>query len=161
MARKLDCLLDECLSFDFETGKAFWKKSIGGKSREGQEAGYTNSDGYVCVTIEGITYGLHRLIWFAFYKRWPQNMLDHIDRNPSNNTITNLREADASLNGHNASVGIRNKTGVKGVSFDPAYKLPYRVSINKHGKLLHKSNHSTLEEAKEKAAEIYLTLGSK
>ena len=44
------------------------------------------------VSINGINYQVHRIIWALVYGSiGDQEMIDHIDGNPKNNTITNLR----------------------------------------------------------------------
>lgn len=38
------------------------------------------------------TFLAHRLAWFLHYGVWPKNVIDHIDHDPSNNRIDNLRD---------------------------------------------------------------------
>ncbi len=35
----------------------------------------------------------HHVVWFLYYNEWPKKQLDHIDNNPKNNNVENLREA--------------------------------------------------------------------
>ena len=68
--------------------------------------------------IDGSTYLAHRLAWFYHYAKWPEGLVDHKDRDKSNNRIVNLREVSASLNRLNANPGLTNTSGYVGVSFD-------------------------------------------
>jgi hypothetical protein len=54
--------------------------------------------GYVCIQINGKLHKLHRVMAVAFglTKRDDQDTADHIDGNPSNNRIENLRWANRS-----------------------------------------------------------------
>lgn len=36
--------------------------------------------------------GYHRMVWFWFYGKWPHGQIDHVDENPRNNRIENLRD---------------------------------------------------------------------
>ena len=47
-------------------------------------------------------------------------LLDHIDQDVTNNRPDNLREADRRINALNSKIDVRNKSGVRGVSWDKA-----------------------------------------
>ena len=100
------------LRYDEERGLFFWRKSKG-RAREGAQAGAVDTYGYVVVRVDGILYKAHRLAWLYVHGRWPDGLLDHINRNKSDNRITNLREASQSENMHNANW--KSKSGVPGV----------------------------------------------
>lgn len=36
--------------------------------------------------------GYHRMVWFWVYGKWPKGQIDHVDENPLNNRIENLRD---------------------------------------------------------------------
>lgn len=58
----------------------------------GDIAGCINSSGYYIVTINNVSYRVHRIIWVLFHKEIDSNLtIDHIDRNRANNNIKNLR----------------------------------------------------------------------
>lgn len=80
---------------------------------------YTNI-GYVC-GIGGKGYKCHRLIWFICKGEDPIGFeIDHIDGNPWNNKITNLRKVSRQINVRNAKKRHDNKTGTTGVHFTDA-----------------------------------------
>lgn len=128
----------------YKDGLLFWK-------RNNKLAGTTAKTGYSKVQINKIIYSSHRLIWVLFNKEIPLNkQIDHIDRNPSNNKIENLRLVDSVSNALNRNCKISN-TGIRGVSKDRDY---YKVSFTVNCKSIHVGNYKNLEEAK-KAAEKY------
>ena len=83
---------------------------------EGGFAGTLRKDGYWRVGKE--KYYVHRLIWEILNGPIPIGMvIDHIDRNPSNNKIENLRVVAHKENMNNCKIRSDNKTGVKGVTY--------------------------------------------
>src|SRR5690606_28968194 len=103
--------------FDYDplTG-VFLRRIDSGRARAGSTAGYRRSDGYIKVFAENRQWLAHRLAWFYVHGRPPQSGIDHIDGNPSNNRIANLREATQSQNNANAKRPRHNTSGFKGVS---------------------------------------------
>ena len=120
---------DEYLEVDFETGKIFWKKGRSGIT-VGQEAGYINSNSYRKIKIKGKLYSTHRLLWFLYYGYFPENQVDHIDGNPLNNSIKNLREVSRVCNLQNQKEYSNNTSGFTGVFYDkPTKKYRTRIAI--------------------------------
>lgn len=77
-----------------------------------------NADGYWRVHLGNKVVTAHRLIWVMFNGNIPEGMtVDHIDRNPSNNQIENLRLVEHKINCRNRSKYSNNKTGFNGVSY--------------------------------------------
>ena len=74
---------------------------------------------------------LHRLLALAFIPN-PNNKpcCDHIDKNPLNNSLNNLRWSTISENNRNRNKNSNNTSGYKNVSWDKHYKL-WRVRINR------------------------------
>ena len=100
-----------------------------GRAKKGSIAGTTRSDGYCQVLVNGRFYLTHRLVWLLFHGRLPKE-LDHIDRDPSNNRIENLREVDRSTNMMNGSLRSDNTSGTKGVDrCNGKWRVRYK---NKH-----------------------------
>lgn len=99
-------------------GKVYWKE--GRKQvNAGDEVGCYAKSGYRVLTYKGYQYKVHRLI-FAYYQgRWPY-LVDHINGDPSDNSIDNLREVTP----HENSINTRKVSG----------KIPYRgVSDSPYG----------------------------
>lgn len=70
------------------------------------------------VGLGGIEHRAHRIIWLMVHGRWPAGAIDHINRDPHDNRLVNLREASPFENAQNAGLSRLNKSGVTGVRFD-------------------------------------------
>lgn len=82
----------------------------------------------------------------------PDEIVDHIDRNPLNNRLSNLRICTKQTNAINTPVRIDNRTGYKGVSYHKkAGKFRAYIVIN--GKQIHLGLFDTAEQAAQKYAE--------
>jgi hypothetical protein len=102
--------------FDYrEDGELIWKVRNAHRVKVGDVAGHLNGMGYKVTSVEGKLYKSHRLIWLWHFGYFPEHGLDHIDRNPSNNRIENLREVSRVCNSRNCKVGKNNKSGITGV----------------------------------------------
>lgn len=66
----------------------------------GKPAGVKNSAGYLTVKINKEMFLVHRIIWKLIHNEEPL-IVDHIDCNPLNNSISNLRAASESLSTYN------------------------------------------------------------
>ena len=70
---------------------------------------------YTYISIYGKRYPAHRLAWLYIYGEWPPDQIDHIDGEPSNNRLDNLRLATNSENQQNRKIASNNTSGAKGV----------------------------------------------
>lgn len=70
--------------------------------------------GYREISVDGLLYKFHRVVWKINYDEEPLE-LDHINRNPSDNRVENLRPSNRSMNCKNLSMGVLNKSGFFGV----------------------------------------------
>ena len=103
--------LRSILSYDPETGVWTWLDPPNHNTRlKGKQAGHSRADGYRQIRIDMKLYHAGRLAWFYMTSEWPIEEIDHIDRDPSNNKWTNLREATSSQNKYN-----RDGSGLRGV----------------------------------------------
>jgi len=61
---------------------------------------------------------IHRLAWFLYYGKFPNETVDHIDGDPSNNRIANLQDISLSANRDKASMLQRLSNGnLTGIPF--------------------------------------------
>lgn len=88
--------------YDAETGVLRWKVTTGARV-SGTIAGRPQSYGYWRVTIHGVGFPVHRIAWCMTHGEWPNTILDHVNGEPGDNRIANLRLATPSEN--NANVG--------------------------------------------------------
>lgn len=108
--------LCEALSYCQETGRFTWNIKAGSRGVAGSLAGHSRKDGYVTVKIDKQRFFAHRLAWFFVNGSWPNGLIDHIDGNPANNRISNLRDVSHSKNMHNRKKPqVNNTHGFLGV----------------------------------------------
>lgn len=122
--------LKSVLSYNTETGEFLWKKTGKGK-RPNLAVGTYNRMGYIIITLNYQRYMAHRLAWLYVHGYFPQE-LDHIDRNPGNNAIVNLRVATHPQNIVNSKTRTDNTSGCPGVCWD-RQKLKWKVQISFSG----------------------------
>ena len=133
----------EIFRYDAETG-SLERKLNNGKWRVcGHEP---TCNGYGRVGIDGKKYSTHRLIWLLVYGEWPENDIDHIDRDRMNNRLENLRAVTRTENNHNHGVHKNNSSGYPGVSLFKRDKK-YRAQIRINGKCISLGLYITAEEA--------------
>lgn len=122
---------NEVIAYDAITGEMRWKKMLSRRAPAGRLCARKCGSKY-CINIDGIRHVAHRLAWFIHYGCWPKMQIDHIDLNPFNNAISNLREATFSQNNANRKVRSDSSSGVKGVAWHAHNKKwIVRVSCNK------------------------------
>jgi hypothetical protein len=137
------------LSYEPETGEFTWLCNLkGSAARVGARAGCKRSDGYCSVVIDGRRIYSHRLAWMFEVGEIPDGMeIDHIDHNPSNNRISNLRLVTKTGNRKNRSRDSRNKSGVNGVHWAP-HANAWSAQIRSNRKTTHIGYFKNLDEAK-------------
>ena len=129
------------LTYDQDTGEFKW---LGGK-RAGTNACRPSRDGYLVISIDGDTWGAHRLAWLYVCGVWQTGDIDHINGIKTDNRIANLRDVPRHINTHNARrVHPKNKLGIAGVSLS---RNKYRAFIRVNYKLRHLGVFDTPEEA--------------
>jgi hypothetical protein len=132
-------------------------KRISTKTGEKIYPGARGSHGYLQFCIGRHYFLNHRVIWLWHHGTLPK-YLDHIDCDKQNNRIENLRECTNSQNHLNTVRHLDNKTGIKGVSYEPrCTKRPWAAQLVVRGIRIINSHHATKEEA----AEAYATGAAK
>ena len=150
--------LKECLTYDDDTGIFTWKerplkhfKSI--KSFKFWNTRYANkvagnlgSDEYISIGICNNPYRAHRLAFLYMEGYMPENVIDHIDQNKSNNKWDNLRHVTQKCNAQNCKLSKNNKSGVTGVSLlSKTKKWQAQIKFNK--KNIYLGQFNKLEDA--------------
>lgn len=146
-AMDLDTAVIQSINYDPETGFCYSKKS--GK-RIGTQWNYRKYSGNwtVSVKVRGRykNLALHRVAWFLSYGAWPKEFIDHINCDPSDNRLFNLREADKTQSQGNKRP-MNPTSGLKGVYSVKGYPDRWRAAITKNKKQVHLGTFPTKEAA--------------
>lgn len=153
--------LRQLLSYDSETGIFTWKKRTDIRSAvnarlEGKPAGFVGKQGYIRIEIRGVTHSAHRLAWVMTYGEWPEAQLDHINGDPADNRIVNLRCVTEIENSRNRSLPKDNKTGVIGVHTQHG---KFVAQIKNNGQIHRLGSFEKLSDAAEARRKAELELG--
>jgi len=141
---------DELLaSFEYRDGSLYRKKANGG-AKVGDVAGwvtYCNGRPYRKMSFKGRTVYVHHAIFMMAHGYLPE-YIDHINTDPLDNRIENLRAATQSRNMANSLKSKANSSGHKGVTWRSDTKK-WAAQIMVNGKHVSLGSHKTLEEAAE------------
>jgi hypothetical protein len=138
--------LRRILHYSKRTGVFTWLVDSGARKCAGLEAGTLSTMNRVYISIKRKKYLAHRLAWLYVYGVWPSSQIDHKDGDPTNNRMSNLREATPSQNRQN----LHNPTGLNpyvGVHFNKEHGV-YTARIN--------GKHIGYAKTAELAREMYL-----
>lgn len=108
-----DRLLD-VLIYDPATGAFTWRVRTGA-AQAGREAGAINKHGYRVIRIDTVLYYAHRLAWQIVHGAPPSKKIDHVNGDPADNRICNLRDVPQGRNCLNRGKASNNTSGYKGV----------------------------------------------
>jgi hypothetical protein len=88
--------------FEYKDGILFNRTTRGRRGKKGARVGTGNGHGYLQTRIDGKQYVLHRLIYIMHNGDIEEGLcIDHIDGDPSNNRIDNLRKVTLQENQFN------------------------------------------------------------
>jgi hypothetical protein len=139
--------LREVFDYNPETG-LFTRLTSRGPAKAGELLGAkSNSRGYCLIGIDYEQYGAHRLAWLHVHGEWPKHFIDHIDGNPLNNRIANLRDVPHGTNMENQRQARRDNkaTGLLGVKVRMAGRFQARIQVS--GETRYLGTFNTPEEA--------------
>lgn len=134
------------LNYDAETGMFSWRVRRSRACKRGWFPGAAKGQGYYVVSINNVNYAAHRVAWLHFHGRPPVGQVDHINGNPSDNRIANLREATQQQNSRNRSVHRNTSSGLKGV-YAHSKNAAWCAAICVNGKQIYLGSFATKEEA--------------
>jgi len=106
--------LKELLYYNPQFGIFVWKNK-GSWNKKGVRAERPAGCGYLRIGIDGVRYPAHRLAWLYVRGEFPKDVIDHINRKPSDNRIVNLRSVSQQENTKNGSLSKNNTSGHNGV----------------------------------------------
>ena len=127
------------LQYDPLSGEFVWIVPKDRATKPGSRAGSTNSCGHRQMRWNGRQLMAHRLAWFFVYGEWPRHQIDHVNGNPGDNRISNLRQATSAQNNANRRV---MRDGLKGASWSKRSNR-WKASICSGGKKIHLGYHDT------------------
>jgi hypothetical protein len=133
--------LRQRLRYEPETGKLYWREHPNMPTHwntryAGTEAFTANFKGYRHGTFDYGRYLAHRVAWALHHGHWPDNTLDHVNHDPADNRIENLRQVSQSDNMKNMKRHRNNTSGTTGV-FWHSRRRKWLVNIRAHGRTLH------------------------
>ena len=119
------------------TGEFTWKINSRNKRNKGQIAGCIRKglNAYRLISIDQIQYRAHRLVWLYITGKFPENEIDHINGNKSDNRFANLRDIKNIENHRNRKRPIDNTSGCIGVNWHKTNKA-WQAKITVNGKTL-------------------------
>ena len=80
-----------------------------------------NKEGYLGFSIDNKKISVHQAA-FLYMLGYVPKLIDHVNRNPSDNRWSNLRNSNPSENALNSKIQSRNVSGVCGVFYSPRRK---------------------------------------
>lgn len=148
--------------YDKNTGLVTYKKLPKNfkRKRIGDVVG-SISHGYIRTEINNKTYAMHNIVWLIHYGHFPNQVIDHINGNKSDNRIENLRDCSRRDNSNNLEM---HRLGhLPGTSFSKQHKK-WASYINFKNKKIHLKLCKTQKEAHElylKSKQIIENRGNK
>lgn len=106
----------------------------------------TEPKGHKYFSLHDKKYKAHRIAWAVTYNEWPASDIDHINGDPADNRIDNLRLATQSENNYNSRLRRDNTSGIKGISWNKTYQK-WEVYINVDGRRIRLGKFEALDKA--------------
>lgn len=132
--------------FDYDEGNLIRKVQLSANAKVGDIAGTMTDNGYIVVNVDRHRYRSHRIVWLWHNGYMPENMLDHINRNRTDNRIENLREVSPQCNAINAKIADNNTSGIRGICWcKETHRWYAKIKINQ--KLHNLGRHICFTEA--------------
>lgn len=133
--------------FSYESGNLIRIKKVSNNTNIGDVVGSIGGRGYRMVYINNKNYALHRVL-FLHQKGYLPESIDHIDCNPLNNKIENLRGCTKGQNSQNTIIRKDNESGVKCVYWHKASRK-WVAGIRSNGSYSHLGCFDDIDVAKQ------------
>ena len=164
-------VLRQLLRYEPTTGGLFWlprgpewfseSKYDSERVARWWNARFSGSEAFCTVDQKGYPYGFifnrrmakHRIVW-AYHYGPISGEVDHIDGNPANSRVENLRDVTRQTNMKNKRTYSRNSSGFRGVYWSESLQK-WRVALSLNGKEHHLGYFTAFNDAVDarKAAE--------
>jgi hypothetical protein len=126
--------LSDELDYNPATGDFTWRKSGRGQAkRAGAVAGSSRPNGYTSIKVCGRQWLAHRLAWVVSYAEEPPAVIDHINRDKSDNSLVNLRNGGNGVNELNSKAPKHSPFGIRGVR-SASKAGHYQAYVNRRGR---------------------------
>ena len=137
--------LKQVFDYNPETGLFTRILAISRKSKVGDIVTTVNRQGYIVLRLDGELHYCHRLAWLFVHGFYPTSHIDHINGNPSDNRLCNLRDVSQKANMQNLHKPHKDsKSGFIGVHKD---KKRWAARIFVNGKSVSLGSYSTPKDA--------------
>jgi hypothetical protein len=141
------------MRYESTKGVLYWR--VPGKGRQANKPlGTQIAKGYRVIRVDGAYYCIHRII-FALHHGFYPEVVDHINGNPKDNRVENLRAATPQQNRHNSKRPANNTSGFKWVQ-RTVDGFKYVVVVD--GKRYCKEGYSSAEVAHSAAVRVSAAL---
>lgn len=132
----------------YEDGKLFWKKRMSSRAAKGALAGTKSKTRYSRIYLKGKEYKVHRIVYMLHHGSIPDDMvIDHINRDITDNRIENLRIVSQNDNS-------KNQIG-SGIRQLPSGRWAAAIGVD------YTSNHLGTFDTQEEARNAYLIAKNK
>jgi hypothetical protein len=143
----------ELFHYDPATGIFIRRIRLAQRHQAGDRADFLitkgNNTGYYRISFDSKRYMAHRVAWLYVYGEWPKQDIDHINGNPGDNRIENLRDVPNRINRQNMRRPRGpSQSGLLGV-FMHKESGKWRARIQVNMKAIHIGLFDTPEEAHE------------
>lgn len=127
-------MLRNLIRYEPDTGEMFWRERPSSMFKDGfysadtlarswnsrysgKKCGCGDTGGYLRVSVHDRLFLAHRIAWAITYGEWPDEDIDHINGDRSDNRLRNLRTVTKAQNQRNQKKFRNNTSGVCGVYF--------------------------------------------
>lgn len=145
---ELSTLFNSYFTYNPTTGILLWKRRAANCVSIGTPAGSINTiRNRKRVCLHGKEYYNSRVIWTMVHGSIPPNMeVDHLNHNPLDNRLTNLRLVEGKENKKNLGMNSRNNSGFTGVHWCKTRKK-WQACIRINGKSINLGRFTELDSA--------------
>jgi hypothetical protein len=154
-------LLRAILRYDKNSGELFWRERPEWTFKEGTplcvirswNAQHPHRPAFITLNkkrywngyVNGVPYLAHRVIWKIVFGVEP-DFIDHINGDPKDNRLSNLRSVDYQNNYKNVGLSTRNTSQIMGIHWHSTNKR-WTANIRVEGRLIHLGSFESKEAA--------------